>query len=256
MQTAEIQMETREKAGKGPARQLRIKGLIPVVLYRAGRSTLLSMNPEEIEKVLHSKAGENTLITVNIQGKTPDQFPVTIVRDYQRDPITDQILHADLFEISLDEPIVVKVPVELGAIPAIGIKEGGILQYNLREIQISCLPTLIPDHILVDVALLGVGKSFYVRDLVLAPGVTALDDPHQAVVSMVIPISQEKLNALLVTTPVDGKEPEVTTAKEGTAEGAKVEGTGKTDAKAEKGKPEAKGKDDKKGKEEKKETKK
>lgn len=258
MQKIEIQSERRNDAGKGFARRLRAQGKIPAVLYGAGASTLLTLDPKEVAKILRSASGENTLITLQISGEADEKkgaaSRIAILRDFQRDPITGKVLHADLFEISMDEPISVKVPVEvIGSIPA-GVKEGGVLQHNIREVEVRCLPSLIPDHIQIDASGLGIGQSIHIKDVHLEEGIEITDDPEQVLVSVAAPISEAKLEELLTTTPKEGKEPEVVGKKEGEEEG-KTEG--KEGAKGEaKGEAKAEGKPEAKGKEEKKETKK
>lgn len=249
MQKIEIQSEYRNEAGKGVARQLRMRGRIPAVLYGAGASTLLTMDPKDIDKVLHSASGENTLITLQIAGASDGGSRVAILRDFQRDPITGKVLHADLFEINMNEPIVIKVPVEVIGTVSVGVKEGGVLQHNLREMEIRCLPSLIPDHIQVDASSLAIGESVHAKDIRLAEGIEVMTDPDQVVVSVAAPISEAKLEELL-TAPKETKEPEVLTKKE--EEAPKAEGKG--EAKAAGG--DAKAKPEAKGKEEKKETKK
>jgi len=252
MQKIEIQGEYRKNVGKGVARQLRMRGKIPAVLYSAGASTLLTMDPREIDKVLHSASGENTLITLKMTGGEGEAARVAILRDFQRDPITGKVLHADLFEISMSQPLLVKVPVEVtGGVPA-GVKEGGVLQHNVRELEIRCLPSLIPDHIQVDATSLGIGQSVHAKDIPLEAGIELMSDPDQVIVSVAAPMSEAKLEELLASAPKEGKEPEVLTKKEG-EEAPKVEG--KAEAKGD-GKTEAKGKVEPKGKEEKKEPKK
>ncbi len=240
MQKIEIQSEFRKEAGKGVARQLRMRGMIPAVLYGAGASTLLTMNPKDISKVLHSASGENTLITLQIAGASDGASRVAILRDFQRDPITGKVLHADLFEINMNEPIMIKVPVEVIGAVSVGVKEGGVLQHNLREMEIRCLPSLIPDHIQVDASSLAIGESVHAKDIRLAEGIEVMTDPDQVVVSVAAPISEAKLEELL-TAPKEVKEPEVTSKKEG-EEAPKGEAKA-GDAKA---KPEAKGKEEKK----------
>lgn len=247
MQKIEIQSEFRKETGKGVARQLRMRGRIPAVLYSAGASTLLTMDPKDIDKVLHSASGENTLITLQIMGGSEGGSRVAILRDFQRDPITGKVLHADLFEINMNEPIVVKVPVEVIGTVSAGVKEGGVLQHNARELEIRCLPLSIPDHIQVDASPLGIGESIHAKDIRLAEGIEMMTDPDQVVVSVAAPISEAKLEELL-TAPKETKEPEVLTKKE--EEAPKAEGKGEAKA------GEAKGKAEPKAKEEKKETKK
>lgn len=247
MQRIEIQSEYRREAGKGVARQLRMRGRIPAVLYGAGASTLLTMDPKDIDKVLHSTSGENTLITLQIAGGSDGGSRVAILRDFQRDPITGKVLHADLFEINMNEPIVIKVPVEVIGTVSVGVKEGGVLQHNLRELEIRCLPSLIPDHIQVDASALGIGESIHAKDIPLAEGIEMMTDADQVVVSVAAPISEAKLEALL-TAPKETKEPEVLSKKEKEGEeGAKTEGKGEAKAAGgeAKAKPEAKGKEEK-----------
>ena len=244
MQKIEIQSEFRKEAGKGVARQLRMRGKIPAVLYGAGASTLLTMDPKEIDKVLHSASGENTLLTLHIAGASDGASRVAILRDFQRDPIDGKVLHADLFEINMNEPIVVKVPVEVIGTVSVGVKEGGVLQHNARELEIRCLPSLIPDHIQVDASPLGIGESIHAKDIRLAEGIEIMTDPDQVIVSVAAPISEAKLEELL-TAPKETKEPEVLTKKE--EEAPKAEGKGEAKAGGEaKAKPEAKGKEEKK----------
>jgi large subunit ribosomal protein L25 len=245
MQKIEIQSEYRKEAGKGVARQLRMRGRIPAVLYGAGASTLLTMDPKDIDKVLHSASGENTLITLQITGSDGGSR-VAILRDFQRDPITGKVLHADLFEINMNEPIVIKVPVEVVGAVSVGVKEGGVLQHNLRDLEIRCLPSLIPDQIQVDASALGIGESVHAKDIRLAEGIEVMTDPDQVVVSVAAPISDAKLEELL-TAPKETKEPEVLSKKEKEGEEAsKAEGKGEAKAGEAKAKPEAKGKEEKK----------
>jgi len=229
MRKIEIQGSLRKVSGKGGARQLRRDGRVPAVIYSAGASTALSLDPAEIKKVVHSVAG--SLVSIRIAGEESSR--IALLRDTQRDPINGHILHADLFEISLTKPIVVRVSVEIvGGIP-IGVKdEGGSLQHHLRELEIRCLPSLIPDHIQVDPSSLKVGQSLHVREILLDAGIEMLTDLGQAVVSVAAQITEAKLEALLSTGLKEAKEPEVLTKKE-TGEGAKVEGKAEVKGKVE-----------------------
>ncbi len=191
------------------ARQLRREGRIPAVLYSKGTSTPVVLYPKQIQKVLHSEAGENTLITLKIVGEKGQH--IAILRDYQKDPMTGAILHADLFEISMNESIDVKVLVEITGDTPIGVKaEGGVLRHHVREVEIRCLPTKIPDHIQVDASGLNVGDMIHIEDLSLGEGIEILDQGSQAIVSVASSISEEKLEELLSSTPgeVEPVEPE------------------------------------------------
>src|SRR5581483_5626772 len=134
-----------------------------------------------------------------------------LLRDYQVDPVTDDLLHIDLFEVSMTKPIRVKVPVLLtGGQPA-GVKEGGILHHNLRELYVECLPSAIPDHIEIDASHLVINQGIHVKELPKREGVRFLDEPDHMVVSVAAPMTEAKLEALLTSGAVteEGKEPEV-----------------------------------------------
>lgn len=203
MQKVEIQGEYRKNTGKGVARKLRGEGKIPGVLYSKGGSTPLVLYPKEIQAILRSAAGENALITLNAKGEGVGKH-VTILRDYQKDPLNGKILHADLFEISMTEPIEVKVMVEIiGDIP-IGVKrDGGVFRHHVRELEIRCLPTNIPDHIQIDASNLAMGEMIHISDLSLGEGIELMGNPTQAIVSVTTTMSDEKLEALLTSTPAE-----------------------------------------------------
>jgi len=204
MQKVDIQGEYRKSVGKGVARQLRMKGQIPAIIYSKGNSTPLVLNPKEIQAILRSTAGENTLITLHASGETEAESGthLAILRDFQKDPLNGELLHADLFEISLTDPIVVKVAIELtGGVP-IGVKrDGGDLRHLLRELEIRCLPTQIPDHIQIDISNLAVGETIHAGDLSLGEGVETLGHSDLAIVAVTSSMSEEKLESLLSATP-------------------------------------------------------
>src|SRR5262249_20197439 len=101
MQQIELEVEVRERVGKGPARTIRRAGRIPGVLYGQGKATPLSLNPRDLSKILHSASGGNALINLKIKGAKGKEDRTAILRDFQIDPINGEVLHADLFEISM-----------------------------------------------------------------------------------------------------------------------------------------------------------
>jgi large subunit ribosomal protein L25 len=203
----DVEAEHRDKAGKGVARQLRMKGKIPGVLYGMGHCELLTLDPAAVTKILRSHAGSNALISLSIAGAKGPR--TALLRDYQTDPITGKLLHVDLFEIAMDKPIRLKVPVHnVGGVPE-GVREGGVLQYNLREIHVECLPANIPDQINVDASALRIGQGIHIKELARLEGVKFLEEPDRMVVSVVAPISEAKLEALLTSGAAEEKEPEV-----------------------------------------------
>jgi large subunit ribosomal protein L25 len=236
MQRVEMEAARRAASGKGPARQLRRAGQIPGVLYGEGKSILLTLQSIELARVLKAGSGENALISLKITSPTGAETRTAILRDLQRDPITGEVLHADLFEISMNKTIRIRVPIAVvGDVPA-GVKEGGVLQHSLREIEIECLPAQIPGRIEIDASALNVGDSVHLRDLKVGEGVRLIGDADLALVSVAAPMSEAKLEQILAGTPAETKEPEVIgKAKEEGAEAAPAEG--EKGEKGEKGKP-------------------
>jgi len=246
----DLTAEVRERAGKGPARQLRRSGRIPAVLYGEGECLLLSLDPLAVTNLVRAHAGSTALISLTVNGAKAKPVRTTLLREFQEDPVTGEILHVDLFEISLTKPIRVKVPVSVvGGVPA-GVKDGGLLNHNLRELYVECLPAVIPDRIEVDASELLIGQGIHVRELKPIEGVKFLDEPDQMVVRVAVPISEAKLEALLTSGAVteEGKEPEVIgKGKEEMVEGAEVAPEGeKVAAVAEKGAAPAEAKGEKK----------
>jgi large subunit ribosomal protein L25 len=205
----ELTVTVREQAGKGAARSMRRSGKVPAVLYGQGECLLLTVEPEELIKILKSQAGSTALISLTVAGAKSKPNRTALLRDYQVDPVTGAVLHADLFEISMSKPIRVKVPIHVvGGVPA-GVKEGGVLHHNLRELHIECLPAALPDHIEVDASALKIGDGIHLKEIAKREGIRYLDDPEQMVVSVAAPMSDAKLEALLTSTAATAAEPEV-----------------------------------------------
>lgn len=219
----DLPVNVREKSGKGAARQLRRNGKVPGVLYGQGECLLLTIDPEPLVKILKSQAGSTALISLTITGAKSKPKRTALLRDFQVDPVDGHVLHADLFEISMEKPIRVKVPVHvIGGTPA-GVKEGGILHHNMRELHVECLPAALPDHIEVDASPLAIGQGIHLKEIVKKEGLRYLDDPEQMVVSVAVPMSEAKLEALLTSQaagPEGAKEPEVVAKGKAAVEGA------------------------------------
>jgi len=215
-----LTVTVREQAGKGAARSMRRAGKIPAVLYGQGECLLLTINPEGLVKILKSHAGSTALISLTVDGAKSKANRTALLRDYQVDPVTGAVLHADLFEISMSKPIRVKVPIKvIGGIPA-GVKEGGVLHHNMRDVHVECLPAALPDHIEVDASALTIGSGIHMKELREREGVRFLDDPDQMVVSVAAPMSDAKLEALLTSAAGAAGEPEVLAKGKESAVGA------------------------------------
>jgi large subunit ribosomal protein L25 len=203
--------------GKGAARALRRAGKIPGILYGQKESLPLTIAPDEIHKILHSESGANALLNLSLAEGKGSGKRTAMLRDYQLDPVSGAILHADLFEVAMDKPVRVRVPVAVTDGTPVGVAEGGVLQHNVRYLHIECLPADIPRRILVDPTSLRINQGIHVKEIPAPSGVRFLDDPEMMVVSVIAPISEAKLEALLSATPagegpaepeVIGKKPE------------------------------------------------
>lgn len=170
---------------------------------------MLSVNPEALIKILKSHAGSTALISLTVNGMQSKQNRTALLRDYQIDPVTGAVLHADLFEISMSKPIRVKVPIKVIGGTPIGVKEGGVLHHNMREVHVECLPAALPDHIEIDASALTIGSGIHVKEIGAREGIRFLDDADQMVVSVAAPMSDAKLEALLTSGAGAAGEPEV-----------------------------------------------
>jgi large subunit ribosomal protein L25 len=157
------QVPANGKFNKNAARQVRLAGKIPAVVYGAGHeSVAVELDPKQILRILHSESGHNTIFDVDIAGQG---IAKAMIVDWQYEPIRDSLLHIDLKRIALDKTMKVSVPVRLIGVPT-GVKnDGGMLDQVLREVEIECLPGEIPSHINVDVTGLGMHDAIRVSDL-------------------------------------------------------------------------------------------
>jgi large subunit ribosomal protein L25 len=189
---ATLEVEKREGHGKNEARRLRAAGRIPAVVYgsrkgKAREAVPVAVDPKEVMRILHSESGANTLITLKLEGAESR----VMVKEYQLDPITHKLLHADFFELAMDRAITVPVPIAVRG-EAAGVKhQGGLLDFVTREIQVQCLPTDIPSQIDVDVSELMLHQAIRLRDLPQSPKWKPLNDPDTMIVHVVVPKAEE-----------------------------------------------------------------
>ncbi len=177
--TNTVEAKLREASDKNAARRLRATGMIPAVLYGAGKEPrAISVDPKIMGRILHSESGHNTIFDVTLNGENAKAMIV----DWQSDPLKGHLLHVDLKRIAMDKTLRVTVPIEIvGEAP--GVKtEGGILDVVMREVEVECLPADIPSHIKVDVSNLTFGVNIRVSDLPHGDKVKFLTDPNSMVV--------------------------------------------------------------------------
>ena len=205
----------REGRGKNEANRLRVAGQIPAVVYgskkdgKAPEGVALSVDPKAVLRILHSDSGANTLINLRVDGTEAR----VMVKEYQLDPITHQLLHADFYALAMDKAITVTVPIVLKG-ESRGVKQqGGIVDFVTRDIDVQCLPTDIPENISVDISELMLNQSVRLKDLPQGPKWKAVTDGETMIVHVVMPKAEESAQAAdAVATeaaPAAAAEPEV-----------------------------------------------
>jgi large subunit ribosomal protein L25 len=206
----------REGRGKNEANRLRVAGRIPAVVYgsvkegKTPEGVALTVDPKALLRILHSESGANTLITLRVDGSEAR----VMVKEYQLDPVTHHLLHADFYQLAMDRAITVTVPVVIKG-EARGVKQdGGIIDFVTRDIEVYCLPTDIPENIPVDVTELNLHDSIRVKDLVQGPKWKAMTDGETMIVHVVMPKAEESAAAATEATaegaaPAAAAEPEV-----------------------------------------------
>lgn len=178
-----VAAEPRTETGTNANRRLRAAERIPGILYGGKKDTrAVSVSPKEVIQILRSASGENTLFDLELEGSRRK----VILKEFQVQPVTGDLLHADFFEVALDREIEVSVHVELVGTP-VGVKnQGGVLDFITRELELECLPTDIPDRITVDVTGLELNKHLRVSDITLPEKVRRLTD-EDVVIAHVVP---------------------------------------------------------------------
>jgi large subunit ribosomal protein L25 len=192
--------------GSRESRRLRREGAVPAIIYGHGLQPVsVAVGRRELYTVLHTEAGLNALINLQVNG---DEY-LTVARELQRHPVRGDIIHLDFIRISLDEPIEAEVPVEFTGIP-VGVREGkGIVETPAASVVVSALPTDIPSHITIDITDLKVGDSARVADLPEIPGVTYVSEPEHLLVMVTLPAAAPVEEA--AEAPAEGEEVAVPT---------------------------------------------
>ena len=172
-----LQVKERESVGSRESRRLRRQGLVPGVLYGRGNEPHAICVPErELRRALTGTGGLHTILDVVVEGRQTTH--PSILKEYQQDVIRGRVIHVDLQEVRLDQPIQASVVVELvGGEEAPGVKEGGVLSQVSREINVEALPMEIPERLELDVSGMEMNATLRLADLATREGVTYLDDP-------------------------------------------------------------------------------
>jgi large subunit ribosomal protein L25 len=197
METIPLQVELRDRFGKQAARAARRQGKVPGVLYGRSRSAVaLLLDEKEFTRKVARLEGSHL---VRLESAAPDlKGRVALVKEMQRDPLSAEVLHADLYEVDLERKLRLRVPLHFVG-KAAGVERGGILQPIQREVEVLCLPTDIPEFIDVDVSNLGIHDTVHVSEIALPAGVEIQFDTDESVVTVLPPTVEEAKVAAEVT---------------------------------------------------------
>jgi large subunit ribosomal protein L25 len=179
----------RTTLGSAESRRLRRRGLIPGVVYGRSDPVAITVEERELRAALTTSAGSHAVIDVAIDGRRSHSV---ILKAYQRDKVRGQIIHVDLQEVRLDQPIQTAVSVTLTGDP-VGVREGGVLSQVTNDVNVEALPLEVPQHLEADISGLGIGDSLRLGDLELPDGVTLLDDPEAVLATVVHQIREDEL---------------------------------------------------------------
>jgi large subunit ribosomal protein L25 len=212
---AVLEATTRETFGKNEARRTRREGRVPAVVYggtgegASATALPIAVEPKALLKILRSESGANTLISLKLAGSGDAKV---LVKEFQLDPLTHQVLHADFYRVAMDRVLQVTIPVIVKGEPK-GVKQqGGVLELIRRGIEIECLPGDIPENVVVDASELMLHQGIRVRDIAVNPKWKALSDADMMLVHVIMPKAEEVVApaadaaAAVATTPA---EPEV-----------------------------------------------
>lgn len=202
-----LEVVLREPGSTNAAKRLRREGMIPAVLYGGDREPRpIAVSPRSVIQILQSESGQNSILSLKV-ADGPEQ--AALIHDYQVDPITHRLLHADFKRIDMNVAVEVDVPIEAVGV-ARGVRaEGGIMDLVVRELSIRCLPGIIPDNFTIDVSNLDINDSLHVRDLEIPEGVEVLTELDATVVTIAPPQEEEELETDAEDLLGEAAEPEV-----------------------------------------------
>lgn len=226
MEQVKLEVQTRKNTGKESNKKLRAEGLVPAVIYgKDGKAASLQVKSKDIVKALNTEAGRNVILNLEVKNNGNGENLLAMVSEIQKDIFQRNIIHVDFLKISLDEKITTKIRIILtGEAP--GVKEGGVLDHLLWEVEIETLPLQIPESIEVDISGLKIGNSIHVSDITPPEGVTILEEPTEMVVVVHPPRVVEEVVAapLPGALPTAPAEPEVIARGKGEKEEEEKEG--------------------------------
>jgi large subunit ribosomal protein L25 len=202
MEAKKLNVDARQGGGKGVAGRLRADGKIPAIIYGHTTPTSITVDAHEFRNAF-KRITENTIVELHMPGGVHE----VLVKDYQKDNLTGQILHVDFYEFEKGKALRTRVPIRLVGNP-IGVKEGGILESLLHVLEVECLPKDLPEELVLDINELGLDRALHVKDMVLPEGVRALPAPDQVVCLVAHRKAEEEVAPAVVEgeVPAEGEE--------------------------------------------------
>jgi large subunit ribosomal protein L25 len=201
MELQSLKAETRVSEGKGSARRVRGGGNVPAVLYGGGKDALaIRLNEREFSQLIHH-GGSHAIVQLEVADR-PESSSPALLKSVQYHPVRGNVLHADFQRIRLDERITTSVPIHFVG-HCKGVVDGGVIDYQLREVEVECLALEVPDYIEIDITELEIGHSLHADALVMPAGVSMVTDPGRSLVAVHAP-RVEKV-AVVEEAPVEGE---------------------------------------------------
>lgn len=190
MDILELRAVARTETGKGPAGRLRAEGRIPAVLYGEKIEPVsVSVDSRELHSVISREGAATSIVKLAIDGGVAE---TAMIKEIQRDPIKDRLVHIDFMKIAMDTKVTAQVSLAMVG-DSVGVKEGGIVQQAMREVEVEALPTDLPENIEVDITEMAVGDSMRIADLTAPAGVVILSNLDDVVLSVVPPTKMEEV---------------------------------------------------------------
>lgn len=196
MEIQQLNVKTRSTSGKGHAGKARAEGKVPCILYGGGKDPLsLELDRRQFEAMLQTgRGGQHAVIQLQVTDK-PEANTPALIKAVQHHPVRGLVMHADFMRIRLDEHIQTLVPIRLeGQAP--GVVEGGIIDHQMRELEVECLAREVPAEIVVDISGLNLGDAIHVSGLAVPANVTVLTDPERPVVTIHVPRAAKEAEAV------------------------------------------------------------
>ncbi len=183
MEITDLAAQVRKEQKKGPARRLRQQGFVPAIFYGGNTENIqLAVKSSDLSK-LYKEKKNHSFIKLMIDDGGLKQEKLSLIKELQRQPLTGKYYHADFYEVDMKKKLTFDVTLNFTG-KCIGVENGGELQHIKREVKVLCLPTELPDFIEVDITAIEIGHSIKVKDIKVAEGLTLVDPPDAAVVSV------------------------------------------------------------------------